>query len=65
MIDILIVTRTPGMELGQEIEVYFELKMFNFQGIERLMLTKFASLMYLWMNDTLMETYSPRGGVKK
>jgi len=28
-------------------------KMFHFQQIERLMLTKLASLMYLWMNEIL------------
>jgi len=40
-------------------------KMFHFQGIERLMLTRLASLMYLWMNDILMVTQIPRCGVEK
>jgi len=37
--------------------------MFHFQGIERLILSKLAPFMYLWMIDILMVIRTPRNGV--
>jgi len=61
------VTHTPrdGVGWGKEIGQCSELQNVSFSRDRKLMLTKLASLMYLWMKDILMVTHTPRGGMEK
>jgi len=60
------VTNAPGVEVGS-IHDALIYKLFNVQGVERLMLSKLAALLYILMTDILMVTHTSQGwgGVKK